>query len=174
VPGADQFDQRGLTYCASCDGPLFAGQDVAVIGGGNAGLESAAQLLAYAKTVTLIHRHPELKGDAITIEKIKRNPKFHLLLNTEPVEIKGAQFVSSLDYRNKDNDEIKNLPVTGVFVEIGFIPNTEMVKDLVNLTPAGAIKVDPKTNRLPSPAFGPLVIAPTACIIKITSPLATQ
>lgn len=147
VPGAAEFDQKGLTYCASCDGLLFAGQDVAVIGGGNAGLESAAQLLAYAKTVTLIHRRPELKGDSVTIEKINKNPKFHLLLNAEPVEIKGDQFVTGLVYRDKDTGELKDLPVTGIFAEIGFRPNTEMVKDLVNLNPNGAIVVDAKNQR---------------------------
>lgn len=147
IPGAAEFDQKGLTYCASCDGLLFAGQDVAVIGGGNAGLESASQLLAYAKTVTLIHRHPELKGDPITVEKLKRNPKFHALLNAEPVEIKGNQFVTGLSYRDKDTEEVKDLPVTGIFVEIGFIPNTEMVKDLINLNQTGAIVVDAKNQR---------------------------
>src|SRR5690606_39087005 len=69
VPGADIFDNKGLTYCASCDGPPFAGQDVAVIGGGNAGFESAAQLLAYAKSVTLLHRRDEFKADPVTVKK---------------------------------------------------------------------------------------------------------
>ncbi|HQT83115.1 MAG TPA: FAD-dependent oxidoreductase, partial [Candidatus Paceibacterota bacterium] len=71
IPGADKFENKGVTYCASCDGPLFGGMDVAVIGGGNAGFETALQLLAYAKSVTLIHRHAEFKADAVTIEKAR-------------------------------------------------------------------------------------------------------
>lgn len=147
VPGAAEFDQKGLTYCASCDGPMFTDQEVVVIGGGNAGLESAAQLLAYAKTVFLIHRHQEFKGDQITVEKLLKNPKFHPILNAEPVEVKGDKFVTSLVYRDLDSNELKDLPVSGIFVEIGFMPNTEMVKDLVNLNDFGAIITDPKTQR---------------------------
>jgi len=147
VPGAAEFDQKGLTYCASCDGPMFTDKDVVVIGGGNAGLESAAQLLAYAKTVFLIHRHQEFKGDQITVEKLLKNPKFHAILNAEPVEVKGDKFVTSLVYRDLDSDELKDLPVSGIFIEIGFLPNTEMVKDLVTLTSTGAIITDAKNQR---------------------------
>ncbi len=147
IPGAEKYDQKGLTYCASCDGPLFGGAEVVVIGGGNAGLESAAQLLAYAKKVYLIHRYLEFKGDPVTVEKLKTNPNFVPILNTEPVEVKGEQFVTGLAYRDLTTGEIKDLAVTGIFVEIGFKPNTELVKELVNLTPAGAIIVDPKNQR---------------------------
>ncbi len=153
VPGAEQFDQKGLTYCASCDGPLFGGADVAVIGGGNAGLESATQLLAYANKVYLLHRHNEFKGDAITVEKLKNNPKFVPLLNTEPVEVKGEKFVNALAYRDLATSEIKNLDVTGIFVEVGFLPNTEFVKEVVDLTPTGAVMVDPKNQRASAPGI---------------------
>lgn len=147
VPGAEQFDQKGLTYCASCDGPLFGGMEVAVIGGGNAGLESATQLLAYAKKVYLLHRHPEFKGDAVTIEKLMTNPNFAPLLNTEPVEVKGDKFVNALTYRDLNTGEVKEISVKGIFVEIGFLPNTEFLNNLVDLTPTGAVKVDAKNQR---------------------------
>lgn len=147
IPGAEQFDQKGLTYCASCDGPLFGGADVVVIGGGNAGLESAAQLLAYAEKVYLIHRYSEFKGDPVTVDKLKANPNFVPILNAEPIEVKGDKFVTGLTYKDLESGEIKNLAVTGIFVEIGFMPNTELVKDSVNLTPTGAIIVDPKNQR---------------------------
>ena len=151
IPGADTFDQKGLTYCASCDGPLFGGADVAVIGGGNAGLESATQLLAYANKVYLLHRHPEFKGDAITIEKLQANSKFVPLLNTEPVEVKGEKFVNALAYRDLNTGEVKDLAVTGIFVEIGFLPNTEFIKEVVDLTPTGAVVVDAKNQRTSTP-----------------------
>jgi thioredoxin reductase len=84
---ADKFENKGITYCASCDGPLFADQDVIVVGGGNAGFESALQLLAYCKSVTLIHRSKEFKADEITVKKTLENPKFKVILNAD---IKGV------------------------------------------------------------------------------------
>lgn len=153
VPGADAFDQKGLTYCASCDGPLFGGMEVAVIGGGNAGLESATQLLAYAKKVYLLHRHPEFKGDAVTIEKLSAHPNFVPLLNTEPTEVKGDKFVNALAYRDLATGEVKELAVSGIFVEIGFMPNTEFIKGVVDLTPTGAVVVDAKNQRASLPGI---------------------
>lgn len=147
IPGAAEYDQKGLTYCASCDGPLFAGADVAVVGGGNAGFETAGQLLAYARSVTLLHRGPEFKADPVTVEKLSKNPKFHPLRQTEPMEIKGDKFVTGLVYKDLDTGEIKELPVTGIFVEIGFLPNTEMVKGLAELNQYGAVKTDPRTQQ---------------------------
>lgn len=147
VLGAKEFEQKSITYCASCDGPLFADQDVAVIGGGNAAFESAAQLLAYCKSVTLLHRRDQFRADAITIEKIKQNPKFKIITNAEPVEFKGGQFVDKLIYRDKTSDQNKELAVTGVFVEIGLIPTTYFVKDLVQLNEHQQIVVDPRTQR---------------------------
>lgn len=147
VPGADKFENKGVTYCASCDGPLFAGMDVAVVGGGNAGFETALQLLAYAKSVTLLHRHKEFKADAVTIEKASAHPNMRLLPNTEPVEVKGDQFVSGLAYKDKDTGEIKELAVSGVFVEAGVIPNTEFATGLVEFDTVKRIKADPRTQR---------------------------
>ncbi len=147
APGADTFENKGVTYCASCDGPLFADQDVAVVGGGNAGLETAAQLLAYCKSVTLIHRHDTLKGDAITVEKLLQNPKLTVLYKTEPTEVLGEKFVSGLTVRHRDSGEEKTLPVTGVFVEIGVIPNTSFAGGLVELDEVKRIKADARNQR---------------------------
>jgi len=110
VPGADVFEHKGVTYCASCDGPLFAGQDVAVVGGGNAGIETAAQLLAYAKSVTIIHRHASFKADAITVKKVLEHPNMHTVLNSEPVEVLGEKFVNGLVVRSKDTGELTTPP----------------------------------------------------------------
>ncbi len=145
VPGADTFEHKGLTYCATCDGPLYADQDVVVVGGGNAGFESAAQLLAYCKSVTLLSRS-EYKADPGTVEKVLSNPKMKAYQFTSPKEIKGDKFVTSMvftDDKTKTDTEIK---VTGIFAEVGSIPNTDMVKDLVTLTKFGTVVVDAKNQ----------------------------
>lgn len=145
VPGADTFEHKGLTYCATCDGPLFAGQDVAVIGGGNAGFETAAQLLAYAKSVTLLHRGDAFKADPVTVERVLSHERMTGVLNAEPTAILGDKFVSGLRYRSAGEE--KDLAVTGVFVEIGMIPNTEYVTGLVERDDYGRIVIDPWTQQ---------------------------
>lgn len=147
VPGADTFEHKGVTYCASCDGPLFSGQDVAVIGGGNAGFESAAQLLAYAKSVTLIHRRAEFKADEITVKKVLAHPNMTALTCSEPIEVKGDAFVTGLVVKNIETGETRELPVSGIFVEVGVIPNTEYAKDVVDLDPLGRVITNPKNQR---------------------------
>jgi alkyl hydroperoxide reductase subunit F len=146
IPGADILENKGVTYCASCDGPIFADQDVAVVGGGNAGLETAAQLLAYCKSVTLIHRHEMLKGDKITVEKLSAHPNFKTLYKSEPTEVLGEKFVSGLTVKHRDSGEEVTLAVTGVFVEIGVIPNTDFAKDLVELDAVGRVVADPRNQ----------------------------
>lgn len=144
VPGADTLEHKGLTYCASCDGPLFSKMDVVVVGGGNAGFESAAQLLAYCKSVTLLSRSAP-RADAITIEKIKKNEHFILIENAIPTKVEGSVFVDSLSYKIGDGEEI-TLPVSAVFVEIGQIPATSFVKDVVEMTPTNNIVINPRTQ----------------------------
>ncbi len=147
VPGADTFENKGVTYCASCDGPLFADQDVAVVGGGNAGFETALQLLAYAKSVTLLHRHKDFKADAVTIEKARSHPNMHILAHTEPIEVMGEQFVTGMKYLDKDSGETKELAVTGIFVEAGVVPNTDFAGGLVEFDAVKRIVVDPRNQR---------------------------
>ncbi len=147
APGADKLEHRGLTYCASCDGPLFSGQDVVVVGGGNAGFESAAQLLAYCNSVTLLNRSERFRADRITIEKLSQNPKLKIMTNVDILEITGEKFVDGIKIKDKNTNEEKTLAVTGIFVEIGQIPNTAYAKDLVALDEMGRIKIDPWTGR---------------------------
>lgn len=149
IPGADDYEHKGLTYCASCDGPLFAGQDVAVIGGGNAGFETAAQLLAYAKSVTLLSRG-EFKADAITVEKVLAHPNMTAIAHTEPTSVFGEQFVTGLTYKTESGEE-KTLSVGGIFVEVGMIPNTAYVEGVVPRDEFGRIIIDPWTQQTQTP-----------------------
>ncbi|MBI2475992.1 MAG: FAD-dependent oxidoreductase [Candidatus Taylorbacteria bacterium] len=145
--GADKFEHKGIVYCASCDGPLFADMDVVVVGGGNAGFETAAQLLAYAKSVVLLHRKEEFKADPVTVKKVLSNPKMHAVLNAEILEVKGEQFVKAVIYKEKDTGNKVELPAQGIFVEIGSVPSTELVAKLVARDQFGQIIVDPKNQR---------------------------
>lgn len=147
IPGADTFEHKGLTYCASCDGPMFSGSDIVVIGGGNAAFESASQLLAYAKSVTILQRGPEFRADEITVKKVLEHPNVKAYTNTELVEIKGDTFVSSLVYTDVSANETHDLKVTGIFVEIGLIPSTDFIGELVKKNTNGQIIVDPRTQR---------------------------
>lgn len=144
---ADIFEHKGLTYCASCDGPIFAGQDVAVIGGGNAGFETAAQLLAYTKSVTLLNSGPAYKADPVTVEKVLSHPNMKGVLNADTTEIHGDKFVSGLTYKDKVSGDISTLAVTGIFIEIGMLPNTDFVKDIVELDQYGRVVIDPWTQK---------------------------
>lgn len=144
---ADKFEHKGLTYCASCDGPLFSDMDVAVIGGGNAAFETVAQLSAYCKSVTLIHRNETFKADEITVEKIKADPKVRIITNTETLEVLGDKFVSGLKIKNKDTNEEETLNVAGIFVEIGQISNGGFMSDLVEVDSFGKIVIDPWTQK---------------------------
>ena len=146
VPGAEEFDNKGLTYCASCDGPLFADKDVAVIGGGNAAFETAAQLLAYAKTVTLLNRSDKFRADEVTVKKVLENPKMTAIKNVDIKEVRGAKFVNGLVYTDKEGKDI-DLKVDGIFVEIGLIPTTNFVSGVTELNKYNQIIVDPKNQR---------------------------
>lgn len=147
VPGAAEFENKGVTYCASCDGPLFSDKDVVVIGGGNAGFESAAQLLAYTKSVTLLQHSDHFKADEITIDKVLSHDNMTAHLNAEPKEIKGEQFTKTIVYEDLETGEEHEIPAEGVFVEIGLIPNTSFAADVVETDELNRLAVDPKSQR---------------------------
>ncbi len=150
VPGAAQFENKGLTYCASCDGPLFADQDVAVIGAGNAGIETAAQLLAYCKSVTVI-TNLSVNADPVTVERIKTNPKLKIIEHANILEVKGDKFVTGLAYELAGKKTL--LPVGGIFVEIGIVPNTAFAKGLVEMDTFNRVIADPRTQRTSVPGI---------------------
>jgi len=147
VPGSDLFEHKGLTYCASCDGPVFSGQDVAVIGGGNAGFETAAQLLAYCKSVTLLQHKETYAADPSTVEKVLAHPNMRGITGAETLEVVGEKFVSGLKYKDTKTGMEHVLPVTGIFVEIGLVPATQYAEGLVDMDQFKRVIVDPKTQR---------------------------
>ena len=131
VPGEKEFKNRGLTYCATCDGPLFSGKDVAVIGGGNSALDASLQLINIAKHIYLINSASELTADAIMQEKVKQSDKVSILNNTIVRGIVGDKMVSGIKIKTVgDSDKGKTLTVQGIFVEIGLIPNSGFAEEL--------------------------------------------
>ncbi|MBN1526468.1 MAG: FAD-dependent oxidoreductase [Candidatus Omnitrophica bacterium] len=139
VPGEKEFKNHGLTYCATCDGPLFAGKDVAVIGGGNSALDAALQLMRIARRVYLITNAPAFTGDPVMLEKVRASAAVTSMVNTEIKEIIGGKMVTGIRIK-KDGTE-PTLSVGGVFVEIGLIPNAAFAPE-VDKNGAGEIKVN--------------------------------
>ena len=145
VPGEERLNGKGVAYCSTCDAPLFGGKKVLVVGGGNAGLEAAQDLFPYAAEVSLMDRNVGLRGDAVTQEEVKKNPKLkQIILGAQVSEVEGEQFVSGVKYKDTKTGEEKTLAVDGVFVEIGSVPNSEMVKGLVDLDKWGQVIIDSK------------------------------
>ncbi|MFH1193069.1 MAG: FAD-dependent oxidoreductase [Candidatus Jorgensenbacteria bacterium] len=153
VPGGQELEGKGVVYCSTCDAPLFGGKAVAVVGGGNAGLEAAADLLPYASRVYLIELYGSLKGDAVTLEKVRNNPSVEIILNAKVEAVVGEQLVRGLRYRPVAGGPPVEIPVDGVFVEIGIVPNSELVKEIVALNERGEIIVDPKTQATSVPGI---------------------
>jgi len=146
VPGEKEFAGKGIAYCATCDAPLFQGKDVAVVGGGNSAIDATLQLTKIANKIYLININPELGGDEITREKVKNSDKVEILNSTNTVEINGEKFVNGILVQNRENDEEKELPVQGIFVEIGSVPSVEFLHGLLELNETNEIKVNCKNE----------------------------
>lgn len=142
APGEKEFTGRGVTYCATCDAPLYAGMPVAVIGGGNSGLDAVMQLMKICPKVYLIEKEGKLCGDEILVRKISDAPNVELIHRSAVREIRGEQFVTSIVLEDMDTGNMREIPVQGVFVEIGLNPNSGLVKDLLKLNEYGEIPVD--------------------------------
>lgn len=153
VPGEKELDGKGVSYCSTCDAPIFKNKITAVVGGGNAGLEAVLDLMSYASKIYLLEFSDKLKGDAVTQEKIHREKKVEVILNAQTLEILGGKFVMGLKYKDRANDKEKELKLDGVFVEIGAYPNVMFVKDLVKTNAIGEIEVDQKTQQTSMPGI---------------------
>ena len=151
VPGEDTFEGRGVAFCSTCDAPFFRDTVVAVVGSGNAALESGVDLLSYAKKVYMLVRGDDFKGDPVTQEKLLRSPQVELLRNTAIVEIEGEDSVTGLVYKNTKDGSINKLAVDGVFVEIGSMANTEFLDKLVQTNGYGEIVINSKTAETSRP-----------------------
>jgi alkyl hydroperoxide reductase subunit F len=147
VPGADKFEHKGLTYCATCDAPMFGGLDVIVIGGGNSAFEAAMQLTAYANKITIMHRSEEFRADPVTIARVLDHGKISAIKNIDLLEITGDKFVNGVKYKIKGHDKIITMPISGIFVEIGHTANSDHIEELVKVDANKQIIVDPKTQR---------------------------
>lgn len=151
VPGEAKFEGRGVVFCSTCDAPLFRNKVTAVVGGGNAGLEAVVDLFPYAEKIYLVVRADKVKGDPVTFEEVRKSPKVEIIYNAETQEILGDGLVSGLRYKDRLSGETKDLVVQGVFVEVGVVPNSEVVKGLADIDERGQIIVDPRTNMSSAP-----------------------
>lgn len=142
VPGEAEFEGKGVAFCATCDAPFFRDKDVAVVGGGNSGLEAVVDLLAYAHKIYLIARRDELRGDPVTQEKIMQSDKVEIIYGAQASCVVGEKMVSGLQYTTIADNVVHDIAVQGVFVEIGSVPNSEIVGDLVERDEWGNIVID--------------------------------
>ncbi len=142
VPGEAEFKNKGVAYCPHCDGPLFAGKDVAVVGGGNSGIEAAIDLAGIVKHVTVLEFAPELKADAVLQDRLYSLPNVTVLKNVQTKEITGTDKVDGISYIDRATEETHHIELQGVFVQIGLVPNTDWLGDMVERTRVGEIVVD--------------------------------
>lgn len=152
IPGAKEFKGKGITYCATCDAPLYRNKTVAVIGAGDAGQDAAWQLTKYATKIYLLNRYPEMRGDNLQMqEKIKTAEKVEVFNNCEPLEVKGNKFVNALIFKHNGLGETKEIAVDGIFVEIGSTPSSEFLANMVKLNEKREIIIDYLTNATSEP-----------------------
>lgn len=142
VPGEAEYKNKGVAYCPHCDGPLFAGKKVAVVGGGNSGIEAAIDLAGLTEHVTVLEFMPELKADSVLQERLNSLPNTTVIKNAQVKEITGSNRVDGVSYIERESGEIKHLDLEGVFVQIGLVPNTDWLGDTIERTRMGEIVVD--------------------------------
>jgi thioredoxin reductase (NADPH) len=145
IPGEEEFAGRGVSYCAVCDGAFFRDVHLAVAGGGDAAVEEAVFLTRYASKVTIIHRREMFRAQAILLDEARHNPKIEFLTDTVVDSINGADNVQRLSLRNVNTDAKSELDVGGIFIFVGFIPNTALVDVHIDHDPAGYYLTDPLT-----------------------------
>jgi NADH-dependent peroxiredoxin subunit F len=142
VPGETELSNKGVAYCPHCDGPLFKGKDVAVIGGGNSGIEAAIDLAGIVNHVIVLEFLPELKADTVLQNRLYSLPNVTVLKNVQTKEITGIDRVNGITYVDRGTGEVNHIELQGVFVQIGLVPNTDWVGEVIELNPLGEIIVD--------------------------------
>jgi len=142
VPGEEEFKNKGVAYCPHCDGPLFEGKRVAVVGGGNSGVEAAIDLAGIAKNVTVLEYNAELKADAVLQDRLYSLPNVTVIKNAQTKEITGTDKVNGISYLDRETEEVHHIELEGIFVQIGLIPNTDWLGETIERTRFGEIIVD--------------------------------
>ncbi|MGK7377206.1 alkyl hydroperoxide reductase subunit F [Planococcus sp. 1R117A] len=142
VPGEAEFKNKGVAYCPHCDGPLFAGKDVAVIGGGNSGVEAAIDLANIVNHVTVLEYNSELKADSVLQDRLHSLPNVTVVINAQTQEITGTDKVNGISYVERETGDVKHVKLSGVFVQIGLVPNTDWLGDTVERNKFGEIVID--------------------------------
>lgn len=145
VPGEKENVGNGVAYCPHCDGPFFKGKDVAVIGGGNSGIEAALDLAGIVKSVTVFEFMPELKADQVLVNQAEKRDNITIIKNaaTRQITAEGGK-VNAIEYQDRATEEVHTLPLAGVFVQIGLVPNSQFMKGVVEMSPHGEIIIDTK------------------------------
>ncbi|MDY0406024.1 alkyl hydroperoxide reductase subunit F [Virgibacillus sp. 179-BFC.A HS] len=144
VPGEAEFKTKGVAYCPHCDAPLFEGKDVAVIGGGNSGIEAAIDLAGVVKHVTVLEFSSELKADSVLLDALDNLPNVTVIKNAQTTEITGDEKVNGINYKDRESGKDHHIELDGVFVQIGLVPNTEWLGETIERTKTGEIIVDKK------------------------------
>ena len=145
VPGEQEYKTKGVAYCPHCDGPLFKGKDVAVIGGGNSGVEAAIDLAGVVRHVTVVEYMPEMKADAVLVQKLRSLPNVTIHTNAQTTEITGAEGkVNGLSFLHRGSGKTEHVQLQGVFVQIGLVPNTEWLGETIERSRFGEIVIDAK------------------------------
>lgn len=167
IPGEKELEKKGVAYCATCDAPLFTGKKVAVIGGGNAALDSILQLEKYCPRVYSVNINPDFAGEMTRIERVKNSPKVEIFSQSETTKIIGKNLVEAIEIKHKKTGEVQTIAVSGVFIEIGSIPASGFLTGLLKLNEKGEIAIDGKNNTSQEGIFacGDVTIAPYKQII---------
>ena len=168
VPGEKEYLGRGVAFCPHCDGPIYKGKEIAVIGGGNSGVEAAIDLAGICKKITLLEFSPELKADQVLVERLRKTSNIHVVTNAQTIEVVGdGTTVTALKYKSRATEELLHLPLAGVFVQIGLVPNSSTLKGLVETTKFGEIVIDARgrTSRTGVYAAGDVTTVPYKQIV---------
>ncbi len=142
VPREKELAGKGVSYCATCDGPLFQNKTVAVIGGGNSALDAAVEMEKYAQKVYILNISSQVQGDEILVERFKKSDKGQIINNAKTTEILGEQTVKGLKYEDQSTKEVKEIACDGIFVEVGWTTSTDFLKEMVKLNQLGEIEID--------------------------------
>ncbi len=168
IPGEKEYMGKGVTWCTTCDGPLFEGKDVVIIGGGNSGFESALELSRYCPKVYILEVSSELKADEVLQEKVKAKENIEIIFKARAREIKGDKMVTSLIYQDLDSDTEKEINVEGIFIQVGYSAATKCVQEFLDCNKRGEIIVEPWSCKTKTPglfAAGDITSIPTKQII---------